>query len=652
MSKSAVIIATILFCLLPLAEAFGAAANCRIASETCTSTDSSGNCTRYHYTYNCGGPGYSDYCVGLENDGSCQLEGQNCKSFGGDGACDDYYSVYKCGDDHGGDGNVTLIDTSYTITKDALVDGCSSQESNANCSYTGQTCTQGAEKRNINGYDVYKDCWSYTRDYACPNPNVYNNCSSYDNASGCTKAEDVCTETYSDGVCKTYTSKYNCPAPVAGQGTLISTTYTEISDTQVPDCAIEQSNQTCQWSNDQCTSGPGTRNINGLDVYRDCWEWNRTYTCANPNQYNNCNAYTDAGCKQTGTTTCNKFAVDGSCAEWLYDYQCYGVVAGGGSQINTVYSVTKDTIIDNCVPYEGNPTCKQMQDACVEGAATKTINGYSVYKDCWAWQEMYTCEGPVKSDCGTVASNCVKTGSKCVSVDALGHCTDTEYSYSCGMNGYDGANPPDVRCGDTVFCLNGDCGTVTRTPNTEFAKGLTWMSLLGNFAKNFDPNTQTVFTGTKADCRKALTGVLDCCKDDSGWSVDIGLGSCSDDEKALWAALDGHLSHYVGTYCNTSFLGVCLEKKKSYCDFQSRLGRIIQEQGRAQLNISWGPADSPNCAGLTIAQLQAIDWSKIDLSEFYPQIYAQTVLPNTVNVQKTMQQSITNFYGDPANAGK
>ncbi|XJF46948.1 conjugal transfer protein TraN (plasmid) [Escherichia coli] len=38
-------------------------------------------------------------------------------------------------------------------------------------------------------------------------------------------------------------------------------------------------------------------------------------------------------------------------------------------------------------------------------------------------------------------------------------------------------------------------------------------------------------------------------------------------------------------------LGVCLQKKRSYCQFDSKLAQIVQQQGRnGQLRISFGSA--------------------------------------------------------------
>ena len=45
--------------------------------------------------------------------------------------------------------------------------------------------------------------------------------------------------------------------------------------------------------------------------------------------------------------------------------------------------------------------------------------------------------------------------------------------------------------------------------------------------------------------------------------------------------------------------------------FTSELGRILHEQARPQLGIGWS-----HCDGFTVAQIQRIDFDRVDLSEF------------------------------------
>lgn len=94
------------------------------------------------------------------------------------------------------------------------------------------------------------------------------------------------------------------------------------------------------------------------------------------------------------------------------------------------------------------------------------------------------------------------------------------------------------------------------------------------------------------------------------------LVNCSVKSIETSAKKDLNLCHYVGKYCSVKFLFFCFEYKRTYCCFHSVLGKIIQEQGRAQLELDWGSAKDPDCEGLTVEQLAQIDFSRIDLSEY------------------------------------
>jgi len=91
----------------------------------------------------------------------------------------------------------------------------------------------------------------------------------------------------------------------------------------------------------------------------------------------------------------------------------------------------------------------------------------------------------------------------------------------------------------------------------------------------------------------------------------------------------------------------CVQHKKTYCCFSSKLGRILQEQGRPLIASfgpggAWGEPKNPNCRGFTPEEFQMLDFDRIDLSEWYEDI--TTATQNEVNA--TMQQRINNFYNN------
>lgn len=108
-----------------------------------------------------------------------------------------------------------------------------------------------------------------------------------------------------------------------------------------------------------------------------------------------------------------------------------------------------------------------------------------------------------------------------------------------------------------------------------------------------------------------------------GVMMDMLLQSC--DARDMEAALlkDSGYCVLVGTYCAERWpLVGCVQRAESHCCFNSKLARIVQEQGRAQLPAmgGFGTPAAPNCRGFRPEEFQAIDFSKIDLSEYFDEL--------------------------------
>ena len=109
------------------------------------------------------------------------------------------------------------------------------------------------------------------------------------------------------------------------------------------------------------------------------------------------------------------------------------------------------------------------------------------------------------------------------------------------------------------------------------------------------------------------------------------------------------LCRSIGTYCSSCIriLGrcvACIERTTGKCCFNSRLSRIVNEQGRGQIGKGWGIAESPNCSGFTIAELQSLDFSAMDLSEFYASIVPNLPTVNTIRTNNAGRVSNC-YYG-------
>ncbi|WP_207462135.1 conjugal transfer mating pair stabilization protein TraN [Azospirillum sp. SYSU D00513] len=114
------------------------------------------------------------------------------------------------------------------------------------------------------------------------------------------------------------------------------------------------------------------------------------------------------------------------------------------------------------------------------------------------------------------------------------------------------------------------------------------------------------------------------------------IWACEQEEFELAAQRELKNCHYIGSFCQSEALGVCIEVRKSYCCYNSPISRIIQEQVhlQPQVGMTWGTPEEPNCDGLTTDKMELVDWSAVNLDEWLALLAETGHLPNesTVNI--------------------
>jgi conjugal transfer mating pair stabilization protein TraN len=375
--------------------------------------------------------------------------------------------------------------------------------------------------------------------------------------------------------------------------------------------------------------------------------------------------------------------------------------------------------------------CQKVSEVCVDGPATKQISGYAVYRDCWRYQESFSCISQnTVDDCQPLRDRgCSQIGSSCIDTGSNGLCQLYEQTYQCKVAS--GTTSTVANCGSQQFCMEGNCFSTGYGADPDFAKSVAMLEAQREAGKYLDADALHVFNGYDNRCRKKLFGLVNCC---SGGGIDVslftnlnlilaaggqvlgavgssytydalftadapqsviagfealfgvgggtsalaglmagdvsvasfvgslapgpwtiamlaiqlsGILNCEQAEQVLAMKRDSRLCHGVGSYCSsrTPIVKVCVEKTESYCCFNSRLARILNEQGRAQIGKSWGSAQSPDCSGFSVAQLQSLDFSRMDLSEFYAEIAPK--LPDAGAMRARAQQKVDSYYRKP-----
>lgn len=276
------------------------------------------------------------------------------------------------------------------------------------------------------------------------------------------------------------------------------------------------------------------------------------------------------------------------------------------------------------------------------GDRTFTINSqqYTLHSDCWQYTDTYVFQSADNGTCDTYMKNAACTVASTTCLESLnGTCLRERAVFSCEEK----ANGSAQLCGGTLVCSDGSCDHLENNSVNDFqsaVSGLASLAAAGKDIAALNGVNVSAFTGKAISCRKAMAGFNNCCKD-SGWGQDTGLASCSSEEKALGQAKKRKLTVYVGAYCAHKVLGVCTEKKEGYCQFDSKLAKIIQDQGRrGQLGIGFGSGKSPDCRGLTVDELQHLDFSAINFADFYDDLENGTTLPADQTLIDRVKQQV------------
>lgn len=299
---------------------------------------------------------------------------------------------------------------------------------------------------------------------------------------------------------------------------------------------------------------------------------------------------------------------------------------------------------ESCPFSKSEGTLKKTE--CIEPGSTKTVVvdgvSYPVTQACWKYKDTYMTQAADNGTCKTYMNNpaCTLASRTCAFTAEDGSGCLHEYAtYSCETR----TSGQVMICGGDTFCLDGDCERAQNGKNNDFAPVVSALAALAAAGKDVAAiNSVNVraFTGSAKFCKKFAAGFSNCCKD-GGWGQDVGLARCSSEEKALGKAKENKLTVSIGEFCSKKVLGVCLEKKRSYCQFDSKLAQIVQQQGRnGQLHIGFGKASSPDCRGITQTELQQINFEALDFSNFFDDLQKNKKIPDNDTLTKRVREEI------------
>ena len=200
-------------------------------------------------------------------------------------------------------------------------------------------------------------------------------------------------------------------------------------------------------------------------------------------------------------------------------------------------------------------------------------------------------------------------------------------------------------CGSVTSCVGAGCETVRPEANTGFARSTAMLNMVLEMGGDeFDREDLRFFKGARRACSIRWFGWQNCCTD-KGFLLNSGLAECNENEILLAEQHAAGTTRYLGEYCaKRTFFGVCIRRARAWCVFGSKLGRILHSQGRSQLGIGWG-----SCRGFTVAEIERIDFDRLDLTEFTENLTDGSMepgvsLPDAGETGATMSGRIREFY--------
>lgn len=282
---------------------------------------------------------------------------------------------------------------------------------------------------------------------------------------------------------------------------------------------------------------------------------------------------------------------------------------------------------------------------CTEPGGTKTgimeEKPWSLTEACWAYRDNYVTQSADNGTCQAYVDNpaCTLAARQCAFSSDEGTCLHEYATYSCESK----TAGKVMICGGDVFCLDGECDKAQSGKSNDFGEAVSQLAALAAAGKDvaaLNGVDVRAFTGQAKFCRKAAAGFSNCCKD-GGWGQDVGLAQCNSEEKALGKAKKDKLTVSVGEFCSKKVLGVCLQKKRSYCQFDAKLAQIVQQQGRnGQLHIGFGSSKHPDCRGITVDELQNIKFDQLDFTNFYEDLMNNQKIPDSGALTEKVKEQI------------
>lgn len=510
------------------------------------------------------------------------------------------------------------------------------------CKPVSSTCVDTTPSKLFGGKEFTLEqaggCWKYDDVYNCLKDDALDFCSGIASVPGCWQSSVRCTERNMEGGCETEVRQYRCDdssSPPPANTLSLDRTHTLVNSTIDPSsCRPTNPPKDCEPAKKVCVElAPATQ---------ECLKWGYEYVCKSLEYLSTCASLRQQDCTQIDKN-CIDTNDDGKCSVYSYTYKC--VTEKGEVKTELDCSAQQACIGDNCWDVK-SPDDKDFANAVagIEIGRQLGVYGRDEHQEFFAGEASTCTEGyaGLKSCCDSspgaksnhsVMNEAVSGGVKAVGSAAINHGTKWAFDAAFGggkdfmVQGFDaiaaasnGISPTQLSTSFQMYGIGyGSAGAGAG------ALGTTTYPI-GQTGFYFDPMSLAITL--------AIMVIMD-------------LMSCEPEEQMLALQKGQNLTHYIGSYCSKKVLGSCVEKTESYCSFNSVLAKVINVEGRQQINKSWGTAKKPDCSGFTIQQIQQLDFSEMDFTEFTKDVIKQMPEFNSNDTAIIRDKINGSFQNDP-----
>lgn len=150
----------------------------------------------------------------------------------------------------------------------------------------------------------------------------------------------------------------------------------------------------CVTTKETCLQGPETRTIGGVDVFRECWQWETVTECEAGDTVNHCAPLeSNAACVETDNQ-CLTSSKPGECELHQKEFACddsLDPVPEGITALPEKIEVTDKFETDKYCEAAANSACSQTQMICTAPDETRVIDGVEVTLPCWEREFNFSC---------------------------------------------------------------------------------------------------------------------------------------------------------------------------------------------------------------------------------------------------------------------